>query len=253
LKSFKKNDDVINHNNTTLIELSVIVEINISYNLSREVSLMPVLWLKLPEVQDITDSRPYECPYCGSSILQRWGQVSKPVRDATGILTKIYRYRCIECERTFRHYPDGVDRSLHTLRIRQMAGMVWLMGMSTREVVKAFNDVGIKVSRSNVWREGRRLTEMLGDTGEITNGRRYCIDKIYIHKVSSKFGVVVALSAKNGRQVVLGTINEYNPRPVKAWMEALIEDIDIDITVQGTDTLDNYQGTVVDRNVTLCV
>ncbi len=94
---------------------------------------------------------------------------------------------------------------------------------------------------------------MLGDTGEITNGRRYCIDKIYIHKVSSKFGVIVALSAKNGRQVVLGTINEYNPRPVKAWMEALIEDIDIDITVQGTDTLDNYQGTVVDRNVTLCV
>jgi hypothetical protein len=134
-----------------------------------------------------------------------------------------------------------------------MAGMVWLMGMSTREVVNAFKDVGIKVSRSNVWREGRRLTEMLGDAGELTNGRRYFIDKKYIHKVSSKFGVVVALSAKNGRQVVLGTINEYNPRPVKAWMEDLVDGIDIDISVQGTDTLDNYQGTVVDRNVTLCV
>lgn len=210
---------------------------------------MPVLWLKLPEVQDIADSRPYACPYCGSGILQRWGQVNKPVRDATGILTKIYRYRCIECERTFRHYPDGVDRSNHTLRIRQMAGMVWLMGMSTREVVQAFKEVGIKVSRSNVWREGRRLAEALDDAGGLNSGRRYCIDKKYIHKVSSKLGVVVALSAKNARQVVLGTLDEYNPRPVKAWMEALIEDIDIDITVQGTDTLDEYQGTVVDNHV----
>lgn len=130
-----------------------------------------------------------------------------------------------------------------------MAGMVWLMGMSTREVVQAFKEVGIKVSRSNVWREGRRLAEALDDAGGLNSGRRYCIDKKYIHKVSSKLGVVVALSAKNARQVVLGTLDEYNPRPVKAWMEALIEDIDIDITVQGTDTLDEYQGTVVDNHV----
>ncbi|MCK5430614.1 MAG: hypothetical protein KAI94_14140, partial [Anaerolineales bacterium] len=87
---------------------------------------MPVIWLKLPEIQKPTDSRPHDCSYCGSNILQRWGRVHKPVRDATGLLTEIYRYRCSECERTFRHYPEGVDRSNQTLRIRQIAGLAWV-------------------------------------------------------------------------------------------------------------------------------
>lgn len=211
---------------------------------------MPVIWLILPDVQKTTDSRPNECLYCGSSILQRWGQVRKPLRDATGLLTEIYRYRCGECERTFRHYPEGVDRADQTQRIRQIAGLAWLLGMSTRDVVKTFKDVGIKVSRSNVWREGRRLTEMLDETGDSNNCRRYSIDKKYVHKVSTKLGVVVALSAKNGREVVLGTLDEYNPRVVRSWMESLVDGIDIEVSVLGTNTLDECQGTVLGKYLT---
>lgn len=206
---------------------------------------MPVIWLKLPEVERTTDSRPKVCPYCGNCILQRWGQVKKPLRDATGLLTEIYRYRCGECERTFRHYPDGVDRADQTLRIRQVAGLAWLMGMSTRDVVKTFKAVGIKISRSNVWREGKRLSKTLDEIGELKNNRRYSIDKRYVHRVSSKLGVVVALSARNGREVVLGTLDEYNPRIVRSWMESIVDGIDIEVSVLGTDTLDELQGTVL--------
>lgn len=206
---------------------------------------MPVIWLKLPEVERTTDSRPKGCPYCGNCILQRWGQVKKPLRDATGLLTEIYRYRCGECERTFRHYPDGVDRADQTLRIRQVAGLAWLMGMSTRDVVKTFKAVGIKISRSNVWREGKRLSKTLDEIGELKNNRRYSIDKRYVHRVSSKLGVVVALSARNGREVVLGTLDEYNPRIVRSWMESIVDGIDIEVSVLGTDTLDELQGTVL--------
>ncbi|MCK4977114.1 MAG: transposase family protein [Anaerolineales bacterium] len=206
---------------------------------------MPVIWLKLPEIQKPTDSRPHDCPYCGSDILQRWGRVTKPVRDATGLLTEIYRYRCSECERTFRHYPEGVDRSNQTLRIRQIAGLAWVMGMSTRDVVDAFRNVGLKVSRTSVWREGKRLSERQDDRSESLNGKRYSIDRNYVHRVSTKLGVVVALSAKDGREVVLGTLDEYNPRGVKSWMESLIEGIDIEISVLGTGTLDEYETTEV--------
>lgn len=206
---------------------------------------MPVIWLKLPEVERTTDIRPKGCPYCGNCILQRWGQVKKPLRDATGLLTEIYRYRCGECERTFRHYPDGVDRADQTLRIRQVAGLAWLMGMSTRDVVKTFKAVGIKISRSNVWREGKRLSETLDEIGESKNNKRYSIDKRYVHRVSTKLGVVVALSARNGREVVLGTLDEYNPRIVRSWMESIVDGIDIEVSVLGTDTLDELQGTVL--------
>jgi hypothetical protein len=167
--------------------------------------------------------------------------VNKPVRDATGLLTEIYRYRCIECERTFRHYPEGVDRSNQTLRIRQIAGLAWVMGMSTRDVVDAFKEAGLKVSRTSVWREGKRLSDRLDDHGKTHNGKRYAIDRKYIHRVSTKLGVVVALSVKNGREVVLGTLDEYNPRRVRSWMESLVEGIDIEVSVLGTGTLDEYE------------
>ena len=204
---------------------------------------MPVVWLKLPDARILSDDRPQCCSYCGSSILQRWGRVSKPIRDATGMLTDIYRYRCIECERTFRHYPKGVDRANQTLRIRQIAGLTWLMGMSTRDVVETFKDVGLKVSRSTVWREGKRLAGVLDALEATNNGRRYSIDKNYVHKVSTKLGVVVALSAKNGREVVLGTLDEHNPRVVKSWMESLVDGIEIEVSVSGTDTLNDYEST----------
>jgi hypothetical protein len=29
-------------------------------------------------------------------------------------MVKVYRYRCCSCRRTFRHYPEGVDRADQT-------------------------------------------------------------------------------------------------------------------------------------------
>ncbi len=201
---------------------------------------MPVIWLKLPNQQVQSNGRPRECPYCAGSILQRWGRVTKPVRDADEAEAEIYRYRCAECERTFRHYPQGLDRSDQSRRIRQIAGLVWAMGMSTREVVGTFKDLGILVSRSTVWREGKQLAGLMDGQDGSKALKKYAVDRTYIHRVSTKLGVVVALTVEGGKSSVLGTLDEYNPRVVKSWLESLIQDIDVQVSVLGTGTLDGY-------------
>lgn len=201
---------------------------------------MPIVWLKLPNNNESEEDRPKECVHCGSQVLQRWGKVSKPVRDVKYKLEYVYRYRCAECERTFRHYPKGVDRSEHSLRVRQVAGLAWAMGLSTREVVNIFSDLGLALSHTSVWREGQRIAELIQESEPSKNGKKYAIDRSYIHRVRTKIGVVVALEVADGAAAVLGTLDEFNPKLVKSWMESIIQGVDIDVSVLDTGTLDHY-------------
>jgi transposase-like protein len=84
---------------------------------------MSIVVLKLPAVKTSTETRPKTCPRCQGETFQRWGQVSKPVKDNRYDIVSVYRYRCTHCRRTFRHYPEGVDRADQTQRMRKLAGI----------------------------------------------------------------------------------------------------------------------------------
>lgn len=202
---------------------------------------MPVILLRLTKTEYHQSERPSQCPYCGSQILQRWGQVTKPVKDPQDLTTVIYRYRCEECERTFRDYPDGVDRSDYTSGIRKLAALIWALGLSYRDIINIFDDIGIKLSRSTVWREGQELVTRLNGRKLHNHIQRFRIDKNYIHKVSSKFGVVVAVDFGVGKYTILGTLSEHNPLSVKSWLQPLIQDTNIKVMELGTGKLDLFR------------
>ena len=172
------------------------------------------------------------------------------LRDAQEEDLILYGYRCMDCERTFRHYPEGVDRSDQSARIRQIAGLAWTMGLSTRDVVEAFNRLGVHISRMSVWREGQNVAanfRLDGEDQPCSDGnydfqqtRKYAVDRKYIHRISNKFGVVVAMEAGSGKRVVLGTLDEFNPWKVKTWMESLVCGVEVEISIMETGTLDGY-------------
>jgi hypothetical protein len=199
---------------------------------------MPLILLRPKKTKTKPNGRPSRCPYCGSDLFQRWGEVTKPIKDKQDLNVKIYRYRCDVCDRTFRDYPDGVDRSEYTRGTRQLAALIWALGYSYRDVVSLFDELGISLSRSTVWREGQALAARL-DGIEFKNHRgMFTIDQKYIHRISSNFGVVVAVDLGNGRYAILGTLNEHNPRSVQAWLSPLVQDADVEVLKLGTDKLD---------------
>ena len=202
---------------------------------------MPVILLRLTKADYQPSERPSECPYCGSQILQRWGQVTKPVKDPQDLMTVVYRYRREECQRTFRDYPDGVDRSDYSSGIRKLAALIWALGLSYRDIINVFDDIGIQLSRSTVWREGQELVTRLNGRKLHNHIQRFRIDKNYIHKVSSKFGIVVAVDFGIGKYTILGTLNEHNPLSVKSWLEPLIQDTNIRVMELGTGKLDLFR------------
>ena len=124
-----------------------------------------------------------------------------------------------------------------------MAALIWALGLSYRDIITLFKNYGINLSRSTVWREGKSLIANLEGKRLENHTKRFTIDKTYIHKVSSTFGVVVAIDVGGGQYTILGTLNEHNPHTVQAWLRPLIEDADVEIIQLATGKLELLYGT----------
>lgn len=201
---------------------------------------MPVVILRLNDLQPSHDDRPAHCPYCGSEVLQRWGVGTKTVQDANREVSEFYRYRCSSCEHTFRNYPPGVDHTKLTQRIRKLAALCWALGLSARQVVTIFKEFTIDLSHMTVWRDGHELIERIQNTADPDRRSRYLIDKLFLKDKSRGIGTSIVLDFGEGKTVVLGKIDEVNPRLVLNWLEPFIKDLDIQVSLFGTDILSEY-------------
>jgi DNA-directed RNA polymerase subunit RPC12/RpoP len=198
---------------------------------------MPVVNLRLPEIENRLNGRPQRCPYCESQILQRWGKVSKSITDTEDQVAGGYRYRCYECKRTFRGYPQGIDRSNQSKRIRRLAAIATALGMSSRDAADIFTEMGITLSHTTIWRDGKELRAHLNGQKELELLRKYSVDTHYIHTISNKLGVVVVVELEPGEYKIIGTLDEINPRLVASWLESLVSDIDIEVLLHETGIL----------------
>jgi DNA-directed RNA polymerase subunit RPC12/RpoP len=183
----------------------------------------------LPEVNAHPNRRPNICRYCGSGILQRWGRISKPVRDTHDLEVEVHRYRCCECRRTFRAYPEGVDRSDRTLRLRHLAALAWALGLSLEEVVTLFDSFGIELSRTTVWRDGQEMVHQMPD------GRRMQLAQVLNSYGENTWiqdhqgGVVVVLELKRRKKVLLELTGEDDPNLVHNWLTPIAENLGLQL------------------------
>jgi hypothetical protein len=198
---------------------------------------MAVIVLRFDDFKPPLDNRPKHCPYCGSEDLQGWGFGEKTVQDVRPELSEYHRYRCNACRRTFRHYSAGVDRTHLTQRIRKVAGMAWALGLSAREVVEVFKECEIELNYVTVWREGNDLVARQKDHFGPNHPGRYSIDKEFLKIKTRGIGTSFIIELGLGKTLLLGRMEEVNYRRILAWLEPIIKDLDIQVSLMGTDKL----------------
>lgn len=166
-------------------------------------------------------SRPTICPYCSGHVLQRWGQVSKTVEGVSLSKREIRRYRCLTCKRTFRHYPEGIDRSRLSKSIRQLAAIAFALGLSCREIEEIFSDIGLAISRSTIERYGAKLSKQLKQKVDSDTISCMRFIKGLMPDISNPAGTIIIIEAKQGNQKVLGMIDEWDMKKVISYLEFL--------------------------------
>ena len=92
------------------------------------------LKLILPVVEPNTYEEPKQCPKagCPSKRFIPFQEVRKNMRDKVYPEVKARLYKCLRCGHTFRVYPRGVSKGQVSQRVKGMAVMLYLLGMSYR-------------------------------------------------------------------------------------------------------------------------
>ena len=111
------------------------------------------LHLILPSVVPTGAQPPAVCPYegCGGKHFRLHQRVGKPLRDLRYSAVEARRYACLRCRRTFRRYPTGVTRAQMSLRVKGLAVMLYLLGLSYGAVSLALEALGAYMCKSRVY------------------------------------------------------------------------------------------------------
>jgi len=199
---------------------------------------MSIVTLQLPEVKYSQKERPSSCPYCEGKTFQRWGGNSKQVRDPHLGEVWVYRYRCCSCGRTFRHYPVGIDRASQTQRMRALAAIGWMLGMSYRGL-SAFLSVWVKLGRMSIWRDVQGRAKRLKKEREWKPVRVLGLDGAYVRGWGKIQPVLVAVDMGTGEPVTVGYVDEKDPQAVKKFLEPLMQRLGVSVIL--TDDLMSYR------------
>ncbi len=200
---------------------------------------MSIVTLRLPEVKYCEEARPSRCPYCSGNTFQRWGGIAKRVSDPHLGEVYVYRYRCCHCRRTFRHYPVGIDRARQTARMRVLAAMGWILGMSYRGSSRYLSMFGISLSRMSIWRDVQQRAEEQERERFWKPVRVLGVDGAYVRGWGKTQAVLVAVDLGTGEPVTVGYVDEKDPQAVKRFLEPLVQRLGVSVIV--TDDLASYK------------
>jgi len=111
------------------------------------------LQMLLPKVEPDTFTLPTKCPYdgCPGTHFREHQEVAKAVRDTRYEHVTAWRYECLRCHRTFRVYPVGVTRAHVSLRVKGLAVMFYLLGLSYGAVSLVLEALGVYLCKSRVY------------------------------------------------------------------------------------------------------
>ncbi len=200
---------------------------------------MSIVVLKLPDVKLKSETRPKKCPYCSGETFQGWGQINKPVRDNQFHTVQVHRYRCCSCHRTFRHYPPGVDRADQSQRLRKLAALCWVLGLSYRGIAAVFAVFGVGISCMTAWRDAQAEARQRKQGRMWKPVRVLGLDGAYVRGMGSVQPVLVAVDLGEGQPVEIGYIDEHDPQVVRRWLEPLVKRLGVSVIV--TDDLVTYR------------
>lgn len=199
---------------------------------------MAMIVLRVPEYTSQRDDRPAGCPYCGSLVYQTSGQIVRKVKGAQSQVSFSRNYRCLSCGRFFRFDLQGISHAAHASQVRRLAALMWILGIDVHDVVEFFEKFRVKLHLTQVWREGQELLVKLAALdGPSPEGRLRLREGSFGHNGASS-GVNLAVDFGMGDRIVLGALKELDPWTVIFWLRPLLEDVDLEVSLFGTHTLD---------------
>jgi transposase-like protein len=205
------------------------------------------LSLILPPVQPEVYPELTGCPYagCGGQHLQHWQAVPKPLRDTQLHKVIAQRYRCVRCGRTFRRYPVGVSHDQTSARLKGVAVMFYVLGMSYGAVASALSALGFPLSKVAVYyavqEAGAAVAGLRREAVRHGGGQAVAlgVDLTSVRCRGEWLTVGISVDAVAGTVLSLDLLPNGETATLTAWVTELAEAIGAEILV--SDDADGFK------------
>jgi transposase-like protein len=167
-------------------------------------------------------------------VLQRWGGQQRSIKDIHLEHTWVYRYRCTNCGRTFRHYPEGISSARQSERLAVFAGLCWMLGLSLRATSAILSVFPAELSHTSVWRDVQALSAHV-KRNRPKKIRVLGVDGVYPKLVGKEQPTVIVVDMGTGKPVAVWPISEKDWRAVVKRLGPLAQELGVEVIV--TDDL----------------
>jgi transposase-like protein len=187
------------------------------------------------------------CPYagCGSRHVSFRQAVRKPVRDTQLREVVAHRYQCPRCGRTFRRYPVGVSHDQTSARLKGVAVMFYVLGMSYGAVATALAALGWPLSKVAVYNAvqeaGAAVVGLRREAVRRGGGRVVGLgaDLTSVRCAGQWLTVGVSVDAVTGLALSIDVLPSADAATLTAWVSELAEATGAEIVV--SDDADGFK------------
>jgi transposase-like protein len=209
------------------------------------------LHLLLPKVDPKAIAVPSKCGYadCASKQVQLHQPVSKALRDTVHHQVQVHRYRCLKCRRTFRVYPAGVTHAQSSDRVKGLAVMLYLLGLSYGAVSLALDSLGVSLSKTQVYQTVQAVAARIPDLkrDQVFQGLRTKAlggDLTSVKCAGQWLHLGLSVDAITGLVLTIDELAAEDAKALQAWIEPIAKSVGAEVLV--TDDADGFK-TVADE------
>ena len=192
----------------------------------------------LPVVAPEQISTPQRCPdgECGGRHFKLHQEVQKAVRDGQYSQVRVLRYTCMKCRHSFRVYPRGVSHAHVSQRVKGMAVMLYLLGLSYGAVALMLEALGVCLSKTSVYRAVQATAEKVVGLkrNQIVSGYQTKVigaDLTYVKCKGKWLAVGVIVDPRNGLVLSIDHLSGEDARTLQAWIEPIADQVGAQVLV----------------------
>jgi transposase-like protein len=209
------------------------------------------LRIVLPKVKPEALTVPTRCIYAGYGGKKFYfrQQVAKPLRDTVYQEVQVHRYQCLRCKRTFRVYPEGTTNAQTSQRVKGLAVMLYLLGLSYGAVSLALEGLGVSLCKSRVYdavqEVAKRVPGLTRDrvfAGVKTSALGGDLTSVKCQGEWLPLGITV--DPISGLALTVDALTAEDIKTLKAWIEPIAKSVDAQVLV--TDDADGFK-TIADE------
>lgn len=196
--------------------------------------------VRLPKVKPDEYEIPETCPHgCGGTYFQPHGQQGhiKPLRDPQHSEVTVYRYRCVDCGRTFRVYPKGVlPGAQQSARLKGMVVLLYVLGLSYGAIEDFLWALGCGISKTLAYydvQEAGIESRAYQRRNVKEGGQRLVVgaDGTYVKVKGELVGIEVVVDDKTGELLGMDIIVSEKEEEIRGIIEDVMTEVEAEVLI----------------------